>query len=99
MSGDEFEQALAAWRPNATPEDFLERKESASMLVTALDDLHQELRAAVVLIDIEGFSQREAAQMLEIPEGTLASRLFRARRELRDALSERSIGWKARQTR
>lgn len=92
-----FEEALAAWRPNATPEEFLDRKESAERLIKILDGLHPELRAAVVLTDVEGFSQREAARMLEIPEGTLASRIFRARRELRQALNEDSSRLRARE--
>jgi len=97
LSDRAFEEALAAWRSNITPEEFLDRKESAEGLIKLLDGLHPELRAAVVLTDVEGFSQREAARMLEIPEGTLASRIFRARRELRQALNENSSGLRARE--
>ncbi|MEP6906272.1 MAG: sigma factor-like helix-turn-helix DNA-binding protein, partial [Gemmatimonadales bacterium] len=46
------------------------------------------LRSVVVLVDVEGFRQREVAGMLHVPEGTVASRLFRARRLLRDALAD-----------
>jgi hypothetical protein len=53
----------------------------------ALDELEPGLRAVVHLVDVEGFPQREVARMLEIPEGTVASRLFRARRILRDRLA------------
>ena len=52
----------------------------------ALDQLPSELRAAVWLVDVEGFTQREAANMQDVPEGTIASRLFRARRQLRAVL-------------
>jgi len=97
LSDRAFEEALAAWSSNATPEEFLDRKESAERLIKTLDDLHPELRAAVVLTDVEGFSQREAARILEIPEGTLASRIFRARRELRRALNENSSGLQVRE--
>ena len=90
LSDGAFEEALSAWQPSATPEEIFERRESADRIVKALDDLNPVLRAALVLTDVEGFSQREAAQMLEVPEGTLASRIFRARRELRRALSESS---------
>ena len=88
LSDGAFEEALAAWQPSATPEELFERMESADRILKALDDLNPGLRAALVLTDVEGFSQREAAQMLEVPEGTVASRVFRARRDLRDALSE-----------
>jgi RNA polymerase sigma-70 factor, ECF subfamily len=53
--------------------------------VQALDP---ELRTVVVLAEMEGFTQRETAAMLEIPEGTVASRLFRARRALRAQLAK-----------
>ena len=56
-------------------------------LTMALDQLDPELRAAVTLVDLEGFRQREAAEMLDIAEGTVASRLFRARRALRRFLA------------
>lgn len=83
-----FEEALASWRPAVTPEELLDRRESASRVVKALDALEPTLRSAIVLTDVEGFSQREAARLLEVPEGTVASRVFRARAELRNALGE-----------
>ena len=81
-----FEAALADWRPLPTPADALESRQLAEQLTRALDDLAPELRAVVLLVDVEGFTQREVAGMLEVPEGTVASRLFRARRQLRPAL-------------
>jgi RNA polymerase sigma-70 factor (ECF subfamily) len=54
----------------------------------ALDGLDPSLRAVLWLVDIEGFRQREVAQMLEIPEGTVASRLYRARQRLRETWAE-----------
>lgn len=94
-----FEEALAAWTPNITPGEFLDRTESAERILKALDDLNPEFRAAVVLTDIEGFSQREAAQMIGVPEGTVASRMFRGRRDLRQALTEDAPALKARRRR
>jgi len=96
VSDGAFEEALAAWQPSATPEELFESMESADRIVEALDDLNPELRAVIVLTAVEGFSQREAAQMLGVPEGTVASRLFRARRDLRDALSEGAKAVRAR---
>ena len=96
MSDGAFEEALAAWQPSATPEELFESMESADRIVKALDDLNPELRAVMVLTAVEGFSQREAAQMLGVPEGTVASRVFRARRDLRDALSEGARAVRAR---
>ncbi len=82
-----FEQALDAWRPAVTPEDVLSERELGERIGAALDALDPALRAVVQLVDVEGFLQRDVARMLEIPEGTVASRLFRARRILRDRLA------------
>lgn len=55
-------------------------------LSRALAELAPEDRAAVLLVDADGFSYDEAAAVLEIPAGTVASRLNRARARLREAL-------------
>jgi RNA polymerase sigma-70 factor (ECF subfamily) len=52
----------------------------------ALDTLSPEFRAAVVLVDLEGMSLDRAADTLEVPDGTIKSRLFRARRQLAEEL-------------
>lgn len=54
----------------------------------ALEDLPEPFRLAVLLSDLEGFSYREIADMLEVPLGTVMSRLFRGRRMLRKQLAE-----------
>lgn len=89
-----FESALAEWRPLTTPAEELERRLLGEDLDRALDELPPELRSAIWLVDVEGFTQREAAAAQEVPEGTIASRLFRARRQLREALAypERDAG-------
>jgi RNA polymerase sigma-70 factor (ECF subfamily) len=81
-----FEAALAEWVPIRSPAEELERRQLGEQLAAALDQLPVELRSAVWLVDVEGFTQREAATMQEVPEGTIASRLFRGRRQLRIAL-------------
>jgi RNA polymerase sigma-70 factor, ECF subfamily len=55
-------------------------------LTRALAALPPEDRAAVLLVDAQGFDYRETARVLGIPEGTVASRLNRARASLRTAL-------------
>lgn len=54
----------------------------------ALEELPEPFRLAVVLSDVEGFSYREIADMLDVPLGTVMSRLFRGRRILRRRLAE-----------
>ena len=86
----EFEAALAEWRPLPSPAEALDSRLLGEQLTRALDELAPELRAVVLLVDAEGFTQREVAGMLEVPEGTIASRLFRARRQLRTTLEEQA---------
>src|SRR5262249_37484766 len=57
-------------------------------LVTALEKLPDEQRLAVALVLAEGLSYQEAAEVLEIPQGTLTSRLHRAREALALLLNE-----------
>jgi RNA polymerase sigma-70 factor (ECF subfamily) len=52
----------------------------------ALEDLSEEYRMVIILADLEGFAYKEIAEILEIPVGTVMSRLYRARRQLEDAL-------------
>ncbi len=61
----------------------------------ALAELPEQFRLAVLLADVEGFSYREIAEMLEIPLGTVMSRLHRGRRALEkrlwDVMRERGL--------
>ncbi|MGD0248153.1 MAG: RNA polymerase sigma factor [Candidatus Limnocylindrales bacterium] len=58
-------------------------------LWAALSALDRRTRAALVLTVVEGYSQEEVAEMLDVPRGTVASWLSRARVGLRAALEER----------
>ncbi|MGH7425872.1 MAG: sigma-70 family RNA polymerase sigma factor [Candidatus Methylomirabilales bacterium] len=55
----------------------------------ALEDLPEGFRLAVLLADVEGFAYKEIAEILDIPIGTVMSRLHRGRRALEKALWER----------
>ena len=54
----------------------------------ALEDLPEQFRMAVLLADVEGFSYKEIAEILDIPIGTVMSRLHRGRKALQKALWE-----------
>ncbi|MHB8510328.1 MAG: sigma-70 family RNA polymerase sigma factor [Candidatus Dormibacteria bacterium] len=54
----------------------------------AIEDLPAVYRAAVLLTDVEGFSYKETADILEVPVGTVMSRLHRGRQRLQKALYE-----------
>ena len=68
------------------PEDAASGGEIQERVQAALLGLPRDLRMAVVLYDIEGQSYGEIAQALRIPEGTVKSRIHRARTALRDRL-------------
>lgn len=69
-----------------SPEVVLERAETKDRVSEGLNDLSADFRACIVLIDIEGRSYEEAADILNWPIGSVAGRLFRARRLLRERL-------------
>jgi RNA polymerase sigma-70 factor (ECF subfamily) len=86
MDDAAFEAALSEWTPLQSPAEEVERRQLGEALTRALGELPPELGVVVWLVDVEGFTQREVAGMHHLPEGTVASRLFRARRQLRRAL-------------
>ena len=57
----------------------------------ALAQLPGEMREAVLLRDVEGFDYREIAEMLDIPIGTVESRIFRGRARLKQALTAQTV--------
>jgi RNA polymerase sigma-70 factor (ECF subfamily) len=64
---------------------------SQDNVVSALSELPHDFRDVVVLVDIGGFSYAEAAQILDIPVGTVMSRLHRGRRILKRQLAEEAV--------
>ncbi len=69
------------------PEDKLLDSEVRAFLEQAVSSLTEGLRAVFLLRDVHGFSTRETAEMLEISEVAVKTRLSRARLKLREALS------------
>ncbi|HJR88268.1 MAG TPA: sigma-70 family RNA polymerase sigma factor [Acidimicrobiia bacterium] len=76
--------------PTAT--DPFTSVELAAPIAAALANLSVDFRSVVVLSDIEGFSLPEVAERLDLPIGTVKSRLFRARRQLAAELGNLSGG-------
>ena len=60
-------------------------------IVAAIEDLPEEYRTAVVLSDIEGLPYAEIAELMEVPVGTVKSRLFRGRRRLQEVLYDYAV--------
>ncbi len=68
------------------PRDPIEARENQLLIARALADLPTSQREAIVLVDVEGYSVEEAAEMLDCPAGTVKSRCSRGRARLAEAL-------------
>jgi len=82
LEGEPQEQVDPA--PNA--EDLVDRAQARAALDAILDTMPLELRAVFVLFELEQLSIPEIAPMLDVPEGTAASRLRRAREHFQTAV-------------
>jgi RNA polymerase sigma-70 factor (ECF subfamily) len=75
----------------ATPEEDVERKRLALALTRALDALPVDQRVAFVLCEVEERSSREVSEIVDAPEATVRTRLFHARKKLRELLSQEAL--------
>jgi len=73
------------------PEQVQRRKELASLLTRALDALPLEQRVTFVLCEVEERTSREVAEITGVPEGTVRTRLFHAKKKLREELSQEGM--------
>ncbi len=70
-----------------SPSRSLESHETAEIVRQALETLQTDLKNAIVLREIEQFSYKQIADVMNISEGTVKSRLFRAREAMRNTLA------------
>jgi len=92
-AGDYFlYNKLESQVPDENPDEerVLERL-SQDSIVEALADVPHDFRDTIVLVDIGEFSYADAAQILDIPIGTVMSRLHRGRRILKKNLADRTV--------
>jgi len=85
FSADTTEQA-------ANPEEYLLDRVMREDVLKAIDGLPIDFRMVVILADLQEFSYKEIAEVLDIPVGTVMSRLFRGRKALQKALLEAERG-------
>ncbi len=93
LDGEPGDETLAAVRLHndlvASGNDGLfDRIDVGPAIRVALQALAPVYRTAVVLVDLEGYGYEDAARVLDVPVGTVRSRLFRARRLLQESLRE-----------
>jgi RNA polymerase sigma-70 factor (ECF subfamily) len=79
---EEFIEANLTYAP-PVPEQLTDED-----ILDALDGIPPDFRAVVLLVDVEEFSYKEAAEILAVPAGTVMSRLSRGRKLLREQLAE-----------
>ena len=82
----EAREQVAVAPPEPSVEQVAESSRRAAHLWAAIDDLPEKLRLVIVLSGIEGHDTREVAALLDIPEGTVRSRMFLARKALAEKL-------------
>ncbi len=87
VDSDTVEQAADASGDQRTPEQLLSRATLDADLQAALDELPEAFRQAVWLRDVEEFSYAEIAQIVDVPIGTVMSRISRGRKMLHDRLA------------
>ena len=79
---DELPAAQQKASPQVEPTSQVESRERREILQLALDKLSPDLREAVILRDLHDLDYEEIAQVLEVPQGTVKSRINRGRLEL-----------------
>ena len=83
---DDARARLAPVSPAASPEEEVMRRQLSGLLEAAIARLPEPFRIVFVLHEVEGLSSEEVAESLDMPVETVRTRLFRARRRLRDDL-------------
>jgi RNA polymerase sigma-70 factor (ECF subfamily) len=78
-------------REPVSEQDGVVERLSQDDVVSALSAVPHDFRDVLVLVDIGDFTYQDAAQILDIPIGTVMSRLHRGRRILKGALAEKAV--------
>src|SRR6476660_7640581 len=79
-------------REPRSDQDAVVDRLSQDDVVAALSEVPHDFRDVLVLVDIGDFTYQDAAQILDIPIGTVMSRLHRGRRILKTALADQAVG-------
>ena len=89
---EEYREKLMAGSVTQSPEKVLMRSQIAKLLEGAIARLPDTFRPVFILREIEGLSVEDTAEVLQIPEETVKTRLFRARRRLKKELDPELCG-------
>lgn len=83
-----MQRQIASDKPQ--PDQLLEQAEMKRMVLAAINTLKDEHKTAIILRDIQGFSYEEIANIVKCPEGTVKSRINRARQALKEILEKKA---------
>jgi RNA polymerase sigma-70 factor (ECF subfamily) len=86
QNGEEMESPAWISDPVASVQDAVERKEASSEIYRKLDELPAVYRSVLTLVDLYEMDYEEAARVLNVPLGTIKSRLARARLQMQQKL-------------
>ena len=89
--GSLYERIADSKHSSENPEQVLMRHILDHDLTQAIDHLPEEFRIVVILSDVQNFSYQDIANMLDIPIGTVRSRLWRGRRLLQQVLWQQAV--------
>ena len=86
---DEFDERVLTQSSSSGPEETMVQEETRALIWAGLNRLSSEMRMAVILRDLQGRSYEEMAEILDLPLGTVKSRVNRARLALAEVLKDR----------
>ena len=79
INDGEFSENSVVLESGDQPESLLARDQLQSVILTAVEELQEDLRTALMLREFDGLSYEEIAEIMACPVGTVRSRIFRAR--------------------
>ena len=79
---------LSTQKLSFNPQRVAQSSELRGRILAALEKLSEQHRAVLILREVEGLSYKEIADSMDCPEGTVMSRLFHARRQMQELLSD-----------
>ena len=85
---DDFDERVLAQTANDGPEQSLVEKETKALVWEGLNRLSADMRMVIILRDLQGKSYEEVAEILDLPLGTVKSRVNRARIQLAQVLKD-----------
>ncbi len=89
VEGEDSEMERQLADPARGPDEVVEARELQAAVREAIGELSPKLRAVLLMYDFEGMSYEEIAQALGVPMGTVKSRLFNARQQLRKLVAQK----------